>query len=264
MLRALPGCRVMTDNTIWWSPSTTRPARSMSGFIVAEEGTASSFRALAEVIDRHGLFCELHTDRGSHYFHTPKAGEAVSKTVRTAVPSAPSARSGTDCRRSRLWPASPRSRPPIAGSPRAIGRRTMPPSQWPRPRPVAPLSAIAPAGRLRPCEKPLRWRQTGCVSRFGSRPVAQPPQKRSIDALRTPVNLTRQQHWLSEFGRKPVARELGDRGGKQSRREATHLFQWRRVISGYDGPSLRGRSTPRSPRQKSRSTSNSVTPSFAA
>jgi hypothetical protein len=31
------------------------------------------------------LFCELYTDRGSHYFHTPKAGEAVSKTVRTQV-----------------------------------------------------------------------------------------------------------------------------------------------------------------------------------
>jgi hypothetical protein len=56
-----------------------------SGFIVAEEGTASSFRALAEVIDRHGLFCELYTDRGSHYFDTPKAGEAVSKSVQTQV-----------------------------------------------------------------------------------------------------------------------------------------------------------------------------------
>src|SRR5207248_9846517 len=52
-----------------------------SGFLVAEEGTASSFRALSEVLDRHGLFCELYTDRGSHYFHTPKAGEAVSKSV---------------------------------------------------------------------------------------------------------------------------------------------------------------------------------------
>jgi hypothetical protein len=30
--------------------------------------------ALAEVIDQHGLFCELDTDRGSHYFHTPKGG----------------------------------------------------------------------------------------------------------------------------------------------------------------------------------------------
>jgi transposase len=56
-----------------------------SAFLVEEEGTASSFRGIAEVIERHGLFCELYTDRGSHYFHTPKAGEPVSKTVRTQV-----------------------------------------------------------------------------------------------------------------------------------------------------------------------------------
>jgi transposase len=56
-----------------------------SGFIVAEEGTASSFRALSEVIEEHGLFCELYTDRGSHYFHTPRAGEPVSKSVQTQV-----------------------------------------------------------------------------------------------------------------------------------------------------------------------------------
>jgi len=56
-----------------------------SAFLVEEEGTASSFRGLAETIRRHGLFCELYTDRGSHYFHTPKAGEAVSKTVRTQL-----------------------------------------------------------------------------------------------------------------------------------------------------------------------------------
>jgi transposase len=56
-----------------------------SAFLAEEEGSASSFRGLAEVIERHGLFCELYTDRGSHYFHTPKAGEPVSKTVRTQV-----------------------------------------------------------------------------------------------------------------------------------------------------------------------------------
>jgi len=56
-----------------------------SAFLVEEEGTQSSFRGVGEVIDRHGLFCELYTDRGSHYFHTPKAGESVSKTVRTQV-----------------------------------------------------------------------------------------------------------------------------------------------------------------------------------
>src|SRR6185503_16106906 len=54
-----------------------------SAFLVEEEGTQSSFRGIGEVIERHGLFCELYTDRGSHYFHTPQAGAAVSKTVRT-------------------------------------------------------------------------------------------------------------------------------------------------------------------------------------
>jgi hypothetical protein len=56
-----------------------------SAFLVAEEGTASSFRGLAEVIEKQGLFCALYTDRGSHYFHTPKAGEAVSRRLLSQV-----------------------------------------------------------------------------------------------------------------------------------------------------------------------------------
>ena len=56
-----------------------------SGFLVAQEGTASSFRALAETVGRCGLFCGLYTDRGSHYFHTPEAGGKVSKTQLTQV-----------------------------------------------------------------------------------------------------------------------------------------------------------------------------------
>lgn len=56
-----------------------------SMFLVAEEGTASTLRGLGEVIGRHGLFCELYTDRGSHYFYTPKAGEAVSRSQPTQV-----------------------------------------------------------------------------------------------------------------------------------------------------------------------------------
>lgn len=56
-----------------------------SAFLVDEEGTASSFRGLGEVVARHGLFCSLYTDRGRHYFHTPKAGEPVSRTVLTQV-----------------------------------------------------------------------------------------------------------------------------------------------------------------------------------
>ena len=50
-----------------------------SMLLVEEEGTASTFQALGEVIGQHGLFCALYTDRGSHYFYTPKAGEKVSK-----------------------------------------------------------------------------------------------------------------------------------------------------------------------------------------
>jgi transposase len=56
-----------------------------SALLVAEEDTRSSFRGLVEVIERHGLFMELYTDRGSHYFHTPEAGGKVSKTQLTQV-----------------------------------------------------------------------------------------------------------------------------------------------------------------------------------
>jgi transposase len=54
-----------------------------SMFLVDEEGTASSFRGIGEVVAKHGLFCSLYTDRGSHYFYTPEGGGPVSKTVLT-------------------------------------------------------------------------------------------------------------------------------------------------------------------------------------
>jgi transposase len=56
-----------------------------SMILVEEEGTASTFRALREVIAAHGLFCALYTDRGAHYFHTPKGGEKASRTHKTQV-----------------------------------------------------------------------------------------------------------------------------------------------------------------------------------
>jgi transposase len=56
-----------------------------SALLVDEEGTASSFQGLREVVARHGLFCSLYTDRGSHYFMTPAAGGKVSKTMLTQV-----------------------------------------------------------------------------------------------------------------------------------------------------------------------------------
>jgi transposase len=56
-----------------------------SAFLVEEEGTASTLRALLEVFGAHGLPSSLYTDRASHYFYTPKAGEAVDKERPTQV-----------------------------------------------------------------------------------------------------------------------------------------------------------------------------------
>jgi transposase len=51
-----------------------------SAFFVEEEGTFSSFQGVKDVIETHGLFCSLYTDRGSHYWNTPQAGEKVDKS----------------------------------------------------------------------------------------------------------------------------------------------------------------------------------------
>lgn len=56
-----------------------------SAFLVEEEGTASTLQGLLEVFGAHGLPSSLYTDRGSHYFYTPKAGEAVDKDRPTQV-----------------------------------------------------------------------------------------------------------------------------------------------------------------------------------
>ncbi len=56
-----------------------------SALLVPEEGTSSSFAGLLEVFEAHGLPCSLYTDRGSHYFYTPKVGGAVERRVVTQV-----------------------------------------------------------------------------------------------------------------------------------------------------------------------------------
>lgn len=56
-----------------------------SAFLVPEEGTASTFRALLEVFGQHGLPLSLYTDRGSHYFTTPEAGGRVDRKHPTQV-----------------------------------------------------------------------------------------------------------------------------------------------------------------------------------
>lgn len=45
--------------------------------LVEEESTATVMAGLREVIEREGLFCALYSDRGSHFWLTPKVGGKV-------------------------------------------------------------------------------------------------------------------------------------------------------------------------------------------
>ena len=53
--------------------------------LVEEESTRTVMAGLREVIVNQGLFCALYSDRGSHFFVTPKAGEKVDKHRLTQV-----------------------------------------------------------------------------------------------------------------------------------------------------------------------------------
>jgi transposase len=50
-----------------------------SMFFTGQEGTASSFAGVRDVLLSHGLFCSFYSDRGSHYWNTPEAGGKVDK-----------------------------------------------------------------------------------------------------------------------------------------------------------------------------------------
>jgi len=87
---ALPGMMIHQDgSTHEWVPgqkwdliSTMDDATNehYSLFFCAEEGTASSFQGVTEVIEKRGLFCSFYSDRGSHYWHTPEAGGKVDQS----------------------------------------------------------------------------------------------------------------------------------------------------------------------------------------
>src|SRR5918996_5675302 len=53
--------------------------------LVTEESTRTVLTALREVLETKGLFCALYSDRASHFFLTPKAGEAVDRDRLTQV-----------------------------------------------------------------------------------------------------------------------------------------------------------------------------------
>jgi len=76
----LPGVLGKQDLVVTMEDATSE---LYSAFLVDEEGTASSLRGVRDVVVKHGLFCSLYTDRGSHYFETPEAGGRASKTMLT-------------------------------------------------------------------------------------------------------------------------------------------------------------------------------------
>ena len=64
--------------------------------LVEEESTRTVMAGLREVIESKGLFCALYSDRGSHFFVTPKAGEKVDKHRLTQVGRAHEGAGGAD------------------------------------------------------------------------------------------------------------------------------------------------------------------------
>ena len=85
----LPGMMIHQDaSTHEWVPGkkwdlvvTMDDATSehYSMFFTQQEGTASSFAGVRDVLLSHGLFCSFYSDRGSHYWNTPEAGGKVDK-----------------------------------------------------------------------------------------------------------------------------------------------------------------------------------------
>lgn len=53
--------------------------------LVEAESTATIMTAIRQVIEREGIFCSLYSDRASHFWHTPKAGEPVDRQALSQV-----------------------------------------------------------------------------------------------------------------------------------------------------------------------------------
>ena len=89
--RTLPGMMIRQDSSThqwvsggYWDLIVTMDDASRNHFMppmffVEQEGTASSFRGVREVIEQHGLFCSFYSDRGSRYWTAPVVGGKVDK-----------------------------------------------------------------------------------------------------------------------------------------------------------------------------------------
>ncbi|HKC71070.1 MAG TPA: ISNCY family transposase [Terriglobales bacterium] len=53
--------------------------------LVEQESTETALGALRAVVEQRGIFCSLYSDRASHFWRTPKAGEPVDRQRQTQV-----------------------------------------------------------------------------------------------------------------------------------------------------------------------------------
>ncbi len=87
--KPLPGMMIHQDasphrwipNEVWDLVVTLDDATSahLDMRFVAQEGTASSMAGLKAVLQTKGIPCSFYSDRGAHYWSTPKAGGKVDK-----------------------------------------------------------------------------------------------------------------------------------------------------------------------------------------
>ena len=170
-------------------------------FLCEEEGTAFSFRGLSETIRAHASFSSFYTDRGSHYFVTPKAGAKV-KTQLTQVGGAlkqlhvehiPSYSPQARGRMERLWDTLQKRLPPLederddddGGGQSLVGGglsdNTTPASPWPPRRkgqPSFPLWASSTTSCASRRSASRRW-TTPSATRGGAYPAQpEPPSLR--------------------------------------------------------------------------------------
>ena len=60
-------------------------SRVYEACLVEEEDTRSSMTVIRDCVKKHGIFCSLYTDRGSHFALTPKQGAPVDRSRPTQL-----------------------------------------------------------------------------------------------------------------------------------------------------------------------------------
>jgi transposase len=78
----IPGASWKPDLVVYMDDATNQVYYAR---LVEEEDTHSMMEGIKNIVEKKGLFCSLYTDRGSHFFTTPKAGGPVDKENLTQI-----------------------------------------------------------------------------------------------------------------------------------------------------------------------------------